>query len=79
MPQWPTSYLWPLLHSSSGKFVPFFIDYVVPPRRHDLLVPGPGQAQVYCRKPVPLSGYPSFDMLALRIDCRFVIIDTSQL
>ena len=59
--------------------MPFIIDYVVLPRRHDLLVPGSGQSQVYRRKPALFAGCPSFDMLALRIDCRFVIIDPSQL
>ena len=72
VPCWPTAYFWPLLHSSSGVFAPFVESFTVLSKRHDLLVPGPGQLQLYRRKPPLFSACPSFDMLALRVDCRLV-------
>ena len=74
VPQWASAHFWPLLHVSCDQFAPFVTDWVILPKRHDLIFPGPGQLQIYKRRPSVFSGCPSFNLLALRIDFRFVII-----
>ena len=70
IPEWPSASFWPFLHISPSRFHTFVKDFVVLPRLADLLIEGPGQREVYRKKPSVFVGCPSFNMLALRLDFR---------
>ena len=68
IPEWPSSYFWAFLHDSHDHFEPYVQDVFVLPKISDLLVEGPGQKAIYTKKKSALTGCPSFNMLALRLD-----------
>ena len=70
IPEWPSASFWPFLHISPSRFHTFVKEFVVLPRLADLLIEGPGQREVYRKKPSVFVGCPSFNMLALRLDFR---------
>lgn len=70
IPEWPSASFWPFLHISPSRFHTFVKEFVVLPRLADLLIEGPGQREVYRKKPSAFVGCPSFNMLALRLDFR---------
>ena len=70
VPEWPSSYFWPLLRTGSTQFKPFVTDCLKLPLIHDLIIEGPGQRQIYQSNSSVISGCPSFRVLALRLDFR---------
>ena len=59
VPEWPSSYFWPFLHTGSTQFKPFVTDCFKLPLIHDLIIEGPGQRQIYQSNSPIFSGCPS--------------------
>ena len=66
--EWPSAILWPLLCDKYKTFASFIEEVFVLPKIKDLIIEGPGQKEVYKRKPSVFSGFPSFNILAMKLN-----------
>ena len=67
IPEWRSAHFWPVIIQQSNKFADFVLDFRYLRRMENMIIPGPGQLEIYRSHKSAFQGCPSFNMLALRI------------
>ena len=68
IPEWRSAHFWPVIKQHSNKFANFVIDFKYLCRMENMIIPDPGQLEIYRSHKSAFQGCPSFNMLALRIE-----------